>query len=158
MANEFIEEQEAMGIAPAISETGIVANGFFNKIIQDVNENGFYSTFDVSTTKGAKKLYKATNASELLREYMQTPIEVADIAFAPTEVTDEEGFSKTTIGVFIIATDGTAYMSSSNGVIKSAMKILAQFGLPDTWDEPLTVICKETNTAKGRRYKFLDVE
>ena len=149
---------EELNIAPAVTETGIVANGFFNKIIQSVNEDGFYATFDVHNTKGAKKLYKATNASELLRDYMQTPTTVADIAFAPTEVTDDEGFAKSTVGVFLIAEDGTSYMSSSNGVIKSAMKILAQFGTPDTWDEPLVVICKETNTAKGRRYKFLDVE
>lgn len=141
------------------TEQGIAKNdgGFAERIIQHVREEGFYCTFDTSNIKGQKQLYKATNASKLLRDFMETPLEVTDFVFSPTTVTTEAGETEQVMGVYLVDKGGNAYVSSSNGVIRSAMNIISMFGDPASWDEPLTIVCCETNTAKGRRFKYLDV-
>ena len=157
MTAEFYEEEKALATQQAASQLAN-GNGFAQKIVQEVNEQGFYTTLDVSTMSGKKTLYSATNASVLLRDYMETPIAIVNITFAPSEISDEDGNPLTTLGVFLTDENGTTYSSTSTGVLKSAMRILANFGEPTEWGGPLTVVCKETNTSKGRRYKFLDVE
>lgn len=157
MVAEFVEEEQAIAVqqqATALAN----GNGFAQKIVQEVNEQGFYTTLDITSIEGKKALYSATNASQLLRDFMETPLEITNITFAPSEISDEDGNPITTLGAFLTDEKGNTYSSTSTGVLKSAMRILAQFGEPSEWDEPLTVVCKETNTSKGRRYKFLDVE
>lgn len=157
MTAEFYEEEQALATQQAAAQLAN-GNGFAQKIVQEVNEQGFYTTLDISTMSGKKALYSATNASVLLRDYMETPLEIVNITFAPSEISDEDGNPLTTLGVFLTDENGTTYSSTSTGVLKSAMRILANFGDPAAWGEQLTVVCKETNTSKGRRYKFLDVE
>lgn len=156
MTAEFYEEEKAIAVQQANQLAN--GNGFAQKIVSEVNEQGFYTTIDISTMEGKKALYSATNASQLLRDFMETTLEITNITFAPSEISDEDGNPITTLGVFLTDENGNTYSSTSTGVLKSAMRILAQFGEPSEWDEPLSVVCKETNTSKGRRYKFLDVE
>lgn len=141
------------------SEQGIAKNvmAFSDRIIQHVREEGFFSTFPTDNLEGQKLLYKATNASKLLRDFMETPLAITAFVFSPTTVTTEVGDVEQVLGVYLIDSAGTAYVSSSNGVIRSSMNIMSMFGDPEGWSEPLTVVCRETNTAKGRRFKFLDV-
>lgn len=142
------------------SEQGIAKNEeltFSERIVQHVREEGFFSTFPTDNLEGQKLLYKATNASKLLRDFMETPLAITAFVFSPTTVTTEVGDVEQVMGVYLIDSAGTAYVSSSNGVIRSAMNIMSMFGDPEGWHEPLTVVCRETNTAKGRRFKFLDV-
>lgn len=142
------------------SEQGIAKNEemtFSDRIVQRVRDEGFFSTFPTDNLEGQKMLYKATNASKLLRDFMETPLAITAFVFSPTTVTTEVGDVEQVMGVYLIDTEGTAYVSSSNGVIRSAMNIMSMFGDPQGWSEPLTVVCRETNTAKGRRFKFLDV-
>lgn len=140
-------------------ETAITNYGetFADRIINQVREAGFYATFDTSERSGQVKLYKATNASKLLREYMETPLAIVDFVFTPTAVTTETGETEQVMGVYLVDADGTTYVSSSNGVIRSAIQIISMLGEPATWGEPLKVVCRESNTAKGRRYKYLDL-
>ena len=141
-------------------EQGIAKNeemSFSERIVQHVREEGFFSTFPTDNLEGQKLLYKATNASKLLRDFMETPLAITAFVFSPTAVTTEAGDVEHVMGVYLIDSAGTAYVSSSNGVIRSAMNIMSMFGDPKGWSEPLTVVCRETNTAKGRRFKYLDV-
>lgn len=133
-------------------------NGYFDRIIADVATHGVFATFEVRDMASKKRLYKATNDCKLLRDYAETPLAICDFVFAPSDITDESGAPKTVLGVYLIDQEGDAYLSTAQGVIKSAVKILRDFGEPSTWGEPLCVVCKETNTAKGRRYKYLSVE
>ena len=142
------------------SEQGIAKNEemtFSERIVQRVREEGFFSTFPTDNLEGQKLLYKATNASKLLRDFMETPLGITAFVFSPTTVTTEIGDVEQVMGVYLVDSAGTAYVSSSNGVIRSAMNIMSMFGDPEGWPEPLTVVCRETTTAKGRRFKFLDV-
>lgn len=142
------------------SEQGLAKNeemSFSERIVHRVREEGFFSTFPTDNLEGQKLLYKATNASKLLRDFMETPLAITAFVFSPTTVTTEVGDVEQVMGVYLVDSAGTAYVSSSNGVIRSAMNIMSMFGDPEGWPEPLTVVCRETNTAKGRRFKFLDV-
>ncbi len=151
MADEIMMMESEQGIAKKEEMN------FSERIIQHVREEGFFSTFPTDNLEGQKLLYKATNASKLLRDFMETPIAVTSFVFSPTTVTTEVGDVEQVMGVYLIDSAGTAYVSSSNGVIRSSMNIMSMFGDPQGWSEPLTVVCRETNTAKGRRFKFLDV-
>ena len=151
MADEIMMMDSEQGIARGEEMT------FSERIVQHVREEGFFSTFPTDNLEGQKLLYKATNASKLLRDFMETPLTITAFVFSPTTVTTEVGDVEQVMGVYLIDSAGTAYVSSSNGVIRSAMNIMSMFGDPEGWPEPLTVVCRETNTAKGRRFKFLDV-
>lgn len=148
---------EIMMMDSEIAKTGHDEMTFSERIVQHVREEGFFSTFPTDNIEGQKMLYKATNASKLLRDFMETPLAITAFVFSPTTVTTEVGDVEQVMGVYLIDSAGIAYVSSSNGVIRSAMNIMSMFGDPQGWSEPLTVVCRETNTAKGRRFKFLDV-
>lgn len=128
-----------------------------DNVVKTVTDQGFYSTFDTDNMEGKKKVFKATNAAFLLRDYVETPIACVDMVFSPSEVITEDGEAKTVLAGYLVDNEGNVYMSSSQGVIKSMVRMLDQFGHPSTWGEPVEVICRETNTNRGRRYKFLDI-
>lgn len=129
--------------------------GFADAITTHVSEDGYFATFSTEDMAGRRKLFSATQSAKLLRDFMNTPLDIVDIVFAPTTITDEEGFAQNVMGVYLIDADGTSYVSSSQGVCKTAAAMLAQLGEPSGWGGPLTVMCTETNTARGRRYKSL---
>lgn len=129
--------------------------GFADAITAHVSEEGYFATFSTEDMAGRRKLFSATQSAKLLRDYMNTPLDVVDVVFAPTTITDEEGFAQNVMGVYLIDSEGTSYVSSSQGVCKTAAAMLAQLGAPAEWGGPLTVMCTETNTARGRRYKSL---
>ena len=139
MTAEFYEEEKAIAVQQQANQLAN-GNGFAQKIVQEVNEQGFYTTLDISTMDGKKALYSATNASQLLRDFMETLLEITNITFAPSEISDEDGNPLTTLGVFLTDENGTTYSSTSTGVLKSAMRILAQFGEPTEWGEPLSIV------------------
>ena len=155
LAEEYREDTAI--VKPEAASHGIAADGFFNGIAAKVNEQGYYASFDTTNDEGRTALFNSTNSCVLLRDYMNQPIEVAEIVFASTDITDEAGELQTVMGVYLIDTNGTSYVSSSTGVIKSVARMVSMLGEPSTWSAPKTVICKETNTAKGRRYKFLEL-
>lgn len=155
LAEEYREDTAI--VKPEQGSRGIAADGFFNSIAETVNSQGYYASFDTTNDEGRTALFNSTNSCVLLRDYMNQEIEVAEIVFASTDITDEAGELQTVMGVYLIDTKGVSYVSSSTGVIKSVARMVAMLGEPKNWSSPKVVVCKETNTAKGRRYKFLEL-
>ena len=155
LAEEYREDTAI--VKPEQGSRGIAADGFFNSIAETVNSQGYYASFDTTNDEGRTALFNSTNSCVLLRDYMNKEIEVAEIVFASTDITDEAGELQTVMGVYLIDTKGVSYVSSSTGVIKSVARMVAMLGEPKNWSAPKVVVCKETNTAKGRRYKFLEL-
>lgn len=155
LAEEYREDTAI--VKPEQGSRGIAADGFFNSIAETVNSQGYYASFDTTNDEGRTALFNSTNSCVLLRDYMNQKIEVAEIVFASTDITDEAGELQTVMGVYLIDTKGVSYVSSSTGVIKSVARMVAMLGEPKNWNAPKVVVCKETNTAKGRRYKFLEL-
>lgn len=159
--NEILEVEE-MDIAPAeerATELSVAGNTVYDRIMEQVVDYGFCSTFSTEDRDGQLKLYKARNASQLLKNFMNTPIDVVHAAWAPAQVSDESGELKTVLAVYLIDSEGSSYMSTAGGVCKSAAELFSLTGELASWEgDPVTIVCLETNTAKGRRYKYLDVE
>lgn len=154
-----MEEMAIIEAEEGAKELSIKGNTVYDKIMSQVIDYGFCATFSTDDRAGQKKLYKARNASFLLRDYMETPLEIVDAAWAPSEVSGEDGEIKTVMAVYLIDVEGNTYLSTSNGVCSSAAELFNMSGeLESFGEEPITVVCRETNTAKGRRYKYLDVE
>lgn len=148
-------EETAIATADAMP---LNLNGVLNAIVSKVATEGVYTTFAIESRDDQKRLFNSRQDCKLLRDFAQTPLKIVDMVFAPSTITDEAGNEKTMLGVYLLDQEGNSYLSTSNGVVKSAVDIITAFGEPSTWNEPLTVVCKETNTAKGRRFKFLAVE
>ena len=85
MADEIMMMDSELGIAKNDEMT------FSERIVQRVREEGFFSTFPTDNLEGQKLLYKATNASKLLRDFMETPLAITAFVFSPTAVTTEAG-------------------------------------------------------------------
>lgn len=153
MTEEIMEIQTATGVelgAPSMTS-------FRDDLMTDVREQGYWASFAVETMEDKKNLYRARNDNELLKDLGDTPITLVGVVFDVTQVNDPDVGAKTLPCVHLIDQTGRVYQSSSSGVVNSACDIISSFGLPDTWDEPLQVVCRETNTAKGYRYKYLSV-
>ena len=155
MTDEIYETGEDMAITTAGANTGIVSYG--DQLMADVSEQGYFSSFPVETFEDKKKLYQARNDNELLRDYMDKPIEVVGFVIDTQTINDAEFGAKSVPCLHIVGADGTCYQSTSSGVVKSAIDIMTSFGMPDTWAEPVHVVCYETNTRNGYRYKQLRV-
>ena len=130
---------------------------FKENLLVDVNEQGYYATFDVETMADKKRLFSARNDNKLLRDHMNEQIEVEGFVIDTKQINDSELGVKTVPCVHIISVDGNVYQSASTGVVSSVCEIISSFGRPDTWTEPVHVECRETTTAQGFRYKYLDV-
>lgn len=139
----------------ATSDHGITS--FADLLMQDVSERGYWASFPVETMEDKKRLYAARNDNILLRDHMGDEIEVQDIVLDVQQVNDANVGAKNVPCCHLVATDGKVYQSLSTGVVNKACEILSTFGTPDTWTEPLTVVCKETTTSNGFRYKYLAV-
>lgn len=150
------ENFETQEITTTNTNAGIMS--FTDTLLVDVTEQGYWSSFAVETMADKKKLYAARNDNELLRDHMGEVIEVADFVIDSQTISDPDVGARQVPCLHIIAKDGTCYQSSSSGVVKSACDIISSFGLPNTWGEDtISVACKETNTTKGFRYKYLTV-
>lgn len=150
------ETTEEMAIAPVSEPVGAIVS-FSDTLMQDVTEQGYWASFPVSTMEDKKVLYSARNDNELLKDYMGVVLQLVGLVIDTQVINDPTVGAKTVPCVHLITESGTVYQSASGGVVRSACEIISSFGMPETWGEPLDVVCKETSTAKGYRFKYLAV-
>ena len=149
--NEVVESVE---IAPI--QSGQIVT-FADNLMSDVTEQGYWASFPVVTMDDKKRLYMARNDNLLLKDYMGVSIELVDVVIDTQVINDPNFGAKKVPCVHLIAKDGKVYQSASSGVVNTACDIISTFGMPDSWGEPLEVVCKETDTKNGFRYKYLTV-
>lgn len=111
-----------------------------------------YTSLDVTSTAGRKKLYNITNRPDHnISDFINKPISITDIYVdvnaRPNKETGEIEDKPRTV---LIDTNGESYIAGvSVGVFNSVREILRIFGEPSTWDEPLTVMPVTVRTPKG---------
>lgn len=111
-----------------------------------------YTSLDVTSTAGRKKLYNITNRPDHnISDFINKPISITDIYVdvnaRPNRETGEIEDKPRTV---LIDTNGESYIAGvSVGVFNSVREILRIFGEPSTWDEPLTVMPVTVRTPKG---------
>lgn len=150
------DTEEAMEIQVA-SDTGTGIASFKDDIMSDVRDQGYYATFPVETMEDKKLLYRARNDNEMLKDVGDNVINLVGLVLDTAQINDEQVGAKTVPTVHLIDESGRVFQSSSSGVVTSSIKIISSFGMPETWDEALQIVCKETTTTKGFRYKYLSV-
>ena len=143
-----------------VENTSLVKNmqSFADLLMCDVTEKGYWASFPVETMEDKKALYAAKNDNEMLKNHMGEVIQLVGLVIDTQMINDPQVGARKVPCVHLIDVDGVAYQSASSGVVNSACDIMATFGLPETWgNEPLNVVCKETPTNSGYRYKYLAV-
>ena len=142
----YTEEITAIEVATPQSMTT-----YTDTVMSDVSEQGYWASFPVETMDDKKRLYKARNANELLREHMGEVIPCVGFVFDAQTISDAQYGARKVPCVHIISQDGTVYQSTSSGVVDKATEIISTFGMPETWGGPIEIACKETYTKNGFR-------
>lgn len=116
-----------------------------------------YTTLDVSTKEGKKKLYQIKNHPDhTLSDFINKPIRITDI-YVDVNPRMNKDHDSENFGVVenkprtvLIDENGESYVSGvSIGIFNAVKEIIRTFGDPATWDEPLEVVPVNVKTPKG---------
>lgn len=116
-----------------------------------------YTTLDVSTAAGKKKLYRIKNHPDhTLSEFVNKPIRVTDIYVDVNPRTNKDpesdnyGVVEDKPRTVLIDENGESYVAGvSIGIFNAVKEIIRTFGDPSTWEEPLEVVPVYVKTPKG---------
>lgn len=116
-----------------------------------------YTTLDVSTKEGKKKLYQIKNHPDhTLSDFINKPIRIKDIYVdvnpRMNKDPDSENFGcvEDKPRTVLIDENGESYVSGvSIGIFNAVKEIIRTFGDPAAWDEPLEVVPVNVKTPKG---------
>ena len=116
-----------------------------------------YTTLDVSTKEGKKKLYRIKNHPDhTLSDFINKPIRIVDIyvdvnpRMNKDPDSDNYGCVEDKPRTVLIDENGESYVSGvSIGIFNAVKEIIRTFGDPSTWDEPLEVVPVNVKTPKG---------
>lgn len=114
-------------------------------------EMSAYCSMTAETKEDKIKLYNAVNNTEdTVAKHINEVIEIKDIYCEMTEITDKETGEITLLPrTVLIDSEGKGYNAVAKGVFNSVKQILALFGDPKGWTEPLKVKVRQKATAKG---------
>lgn len=100
------------------------------------------------------KLYnKVSNTDGRLSGLVNKEVKVVNVLFTDGEIKDNETGEYISVERAIIFTaDGKAYHATSLGIVASLHSIIAMFGEPSTWSEPLTICPVEKQTKSGHTF------
>ena len=120
--------------------------------ITEAKNNGeMFTTFEINTVEDGKKLYNATNTDKKLSVIIGQTIKIIDVITEPVTTKDRETDEIISLTrVVIITSTGDAYSTCSTGIFNSLKKIFSIFGMPQRWDEPLSVKVNQINSGNNR--------
>lgn len=122
----------------------------------EMQSAGFFSTVDASNIEGKKTVYTAINSADSLRELVGKTVSVVDFIVQEVEVVSDETDEAVTVPrSVIVLEDGGVYAATSNGVFNSIRNILAIFGSPREWPQPLQVKVDEKATRRNSMFRYL---
>lgn len=127
------------------------ATGASIDIFSNPTANFFSSIKDDGSREAKIKIYNMINApDDKLGQHVDEVLEITDLVAHPIQVVDEQtGEILDTLRVIMISSDGTAYASSSLGIVSSLQKIMPIVGRAP-WKPAIKVKVVETQTRKGR--------
>lgn len=107
-----------------------------------------------STLEDKKALFNImTNAETKLSDCVNKEIEIANFVFTSGSTTDAEtGEVMEQERVIIVDTEGNSYHSMSQGLVNSMHQLVAVFGEPSLWTEPLKITVVRKETKKGNTF------
>ena len=118
------------------------------------NDNESICTMELNSFEDRKAFFNAVqNPTSKVSDYINKRITIQDVYMEKAEYTDDNG---TTQGVktVIITPEGEGILANSMGIAKALYGIFDIFGMPSSWNEPMTVEVKQVETPKGRYFKL----
>lgn len=117
-----------------------------------------YSSVTGTDVDARKLVYNAVNNAEQVSDHLGEEFLLSNIIQQPTESLNEETgaveeYTRTTL----ITPDGQAFSAGSDGIAGSVDNLLAAFGEPSTWAEPLRVKVIERKSRNKRTFFSIEV-
>lgn len=134
MKKENVENVENVKNEMVVSEKEEVA--LFGEI-----QNKIYCSKTAETPKDKKELFNALESCDvLLNDCVGQEIKIKDIYCEEKNVLDDEtGELKTKYRTIIFDENGQTYATGSYGIYNVLKKLIAIYGLPTNWEEPMKV-------------------
>lgn len=118
---------------------------------------GFCSMVAVDT-KAKKTLFNATSNPAKISSMIGKTIDLLHFYVEVIQVVSEQtGEIVNVPRVVLIDVKGNGYQGVSIGLYNALKRIVSMFGMPDTWDEPLTVEVQQIEVKNGRTFNLLMV-
>lgn len=105
------------------------------------NNRRSYLSIEPKTIEEKKEVFNALESCDnLLNDCVGKEIEIKNIYIEEHEdVKGETGEVKSKFRTIIFAKEGTTYATGSYGVYNAIMRIIAIYGSPELWEEPIRV-------------------
>lgn len=118
---------------------------------------GFCSMVAVDT-KAKKSLFNATSNPTKISSMIGKTIDLLHFYVEVIQVVSEQtGEIVNVPRVVLIDVKGNGYQGVSIGLYNALKRIVSMFGMPETWDEPLTVEVQQIEVKNGRTFNLLMV-
>lgn len=118
---------------------------------------GFCSMVAVDT-KAKKTLFNATSNPAKISSMIGKTIDLLHFYVEVIQVVSEQtGEIVNVPRVVLIDVKGNGYQGVSIGLYNALKRIVSMFGMPETWDEPLTVEVQQIEVKNGRTFNLLMV-
>lgn len=116
---------------------------------------GFCSMVAVDT-KAKKTLFNATSNPAKISSMIGKTINLLHFYVEVIQVVSEQtGEIVNVPRVVLIDDHGNGYQGVSIGLYNALKRIVSMFGMPETWDEPLTVEVQQIEVKNGRTFNLL---
>lgn len=115
-----------------------------------------YVSFSPNTSEAASTLLKAmNNPDEMVSNYINLSIEVANVYIKREEVVDKEtGEVTEQPKIVLFDTTGKSYVTISKGIYQALSNTCTLIGTPDKWVSPITIKIIQVPTKKGSMLSF----
>ena len=136
------------------NETLALTSDAFAKInlARDIQGGGKgYCTMVAEDKKAKARLYNACSSPKKLSDCINIPIEMIHFFVEIIQCANKESGELVNVPrVVIIDKKGQGYQAVSVGIYNAVKRIVAMFGHPSTWSEPVTVITQNVDLGGGQ--------
>lgn len=136
------------------NETLALTSDTFGKInlARDIQGGGKgYCTMVAEDKKAKARLFNACSSPKKLSDCINIPIEMIHFFVEIIQCANKESGELVNVPrVVIIDKKGQGYQAVSVGIYNAVKRIVAMFGHPSTWAEPVTVITQNVDLGGGQ--------
>lgn len=136
------------------NETLALSSDAFAKInlARDIQGGGKgYCTMVAEDKKAKARLFNACSSPKKLSDCINIPIEMIHFFVEVIQCANKESGELVNVPrVVIIDKKGQGYQAVSVGIYNAVKRIVAMFGHPSTWAEPVTVITQNVDLGGGQ--------
>lgn len=136
------------------NETLALTSDAFGKInlARDIQGGGKgYCTMVAEDKKAKARLFNACSSPKKLSDCINIPIEMIHFFVEIIQCANKESGELVNVPrVVIIDKKGQGYQAVSVGIYNAVKRIVAMFGHPSTWSEPVTVVTQNVDLGGGQ--------